>query len=105
MINRLSILFVLLTSLLALSACGGEIEYLMTKQTVYDVDGSVRYYILYEYDKKNLLRSRIATRTGILDTISHISMTRTTSLSFQKSILETLWKAVQYTNMMIRVGK
>lgn len=55
MINRLSILFVLLTSLLALSACGGEIEYLMTKQTVYDVDGSVRYYILYEYDKKNNL--------------------------------------------------
>ena len=64
MINRLSILFVLLTSLLALSACGGEIEYLMTKQTVYDVDGSVRYYILYEYDKRIIwLRSRIMTRT------------------------------------------
>ena len=51
MINRLSILFVLLT-LLALSACGGEIEYLMTKQTVYDVDGSVRYYILMSTTKE-----------------------------------------------------
>ncbi|HOA30346.1 MAG TPA: hypothetical protein PKM70_00270 [Clostridia bacterium] len=55
MLRRLPILFILILLLLALSACGGKAKYLMTKQTVCDADGGVRYYILYEYDKKNNL--------------------------------------------------